>query len=526
MAKYRRYLATRGQKRPLMAKYLRYLAISLFFSILMARYRLSLKLKEGRMILGREKEKGILKKNLDSNKAEFLAVYGRRRIGKTFLIHEFFKDKGVYFEITGSHKASKKEQLKNFTRELRALFPGKEKIEDWQDAFDILLRNIQTLDPHTKFIFFIDEIPWLASPKSGFLSALDYFWNRHLSRLPNVLLIVCGSAAHWIIKKIINDKGGLHGRLSGQIRLEPFTLTETKQYLAVQAIHFKDKQLVELYMAFGGIAKYLTSLPTGKSVSQIINEVCFHPTGLLFAEFPKLYTSLFDSSEKHMDVVRVLAKKQHGLRQSDLLKQAKLSPGGSSTTVLAELEESGFIMSLHSFGKSQKEKTFRLIDEYSLFYFSWIDEIKEGIFKNFDPEYWNKKYKTPSWYAWAGLSFENICLKHSGKIKQALGISGISTSESHFYHLPKKGDGQGAEIDLVIDRADNCINLCEIKFCEEEFEITQSYAKDLERKKDVFQKVTGTKKTIFLTMITPFGIKKNIHAIELINQQLTLDALF
>ena len=327
----------------------------------------------------------ILKKTLLSKKAEFLAIYGRRRIGKTFLIHEFFKDKGSYFEITGSNKASKKEQLKSFTRELKVLFPGTEKIDEWSDAFDILLKGIQTMDPNKKFIFFIDELPWLASPKSGFLSALDYFWNRHFSRLPNVVLIVCGSAAHWIIKKIINDKGGLHNRLSAWIRLEPFTLRETENYLAAQGINFKRKQLIELYMAFGGVAKYLTALPTGKSVAQIINEYCFASNGYLFSEFSKLYESLFDSSEKHMSVVRALAKKQHGLTQGDLLKATGLQPGGTFTSVLEELEESGFIMSLHAFGKHQKEKIFRLIDEYSLFYLAWIDETKGTIFKNSDP---------------------------------------------------------------------------------------------------------------------------------------------
>ncbi|HEX2582755.1 MAG TPA: ATP-binding protein [Chlamydiales bacterium] len=479
------------------------------------------------MIIGREKELGILKKFLKSQKAEFLAIYGRRRIGKTFLIHEFYKDKGIYFEITGSNKASKKEQLKNFSRELQVLFPGTKKISDWSDAFDVLLKKIQRVDPGQKFIFFIDELPWLASPKSGFLSALDYFWNRHFSRLSNVLLIVCGSAAHWIIRKIINDKGGLHNRLSQWIRLEPFTLRETESYLAEQGIKFQRKQLVELYMAFGGVAKYLTSLPTGKSVAQIINEYCFTPNGFLFSEFSKLYESLFDSSEKHMAIVRALAKKQHGLTQTALLKVAGLQPGGTSSLALQELEEAGFIMSIQAFGKKQKEKSFRLIDEYSLFYFAWIEEIRGDVFKNFDAEYWVKKYKTPAWYAWAGHAFETICLKHSEKIKKALGISGITTSESHWKHIPlKKSEGQGVEIDLVIDRADNCINLCEIKFCEEEFEIKKDYAKDLENKKSVFQKTTGTKKTIFLTLITPFGLKENAYSIELVNQQLTLDALF
>ncbi|MCF7852093.1 MAG: ATP-binding protein [Simkaniaceae bacterium] len=479
------------------------------------------------MIIGREKELSVLKDKLFSDRAEFLAIYGRRRIGKTFLVHEFFQDKGLYLEITGSHGASKKEQIKNFVTELKILFSDVGEIKDWSDAFDFLLKEIKKIDPSKKIILFIDELPWFAAPKSGFLRALDYFWNRHLSRFPNVLLIVCGSAAHWIIKKVIQDKGGLHNRLSGWIRLEPFTLSEVENYLTHQHIQIKRKQLIELYMVFGGVAKYLTGLPTGKSVVQIINEYCFKPSGYLFSEFKKLYESLFDGSETHMAIVKALAKKQHGLTQTKLLQSANLSPGGSSTTVLQELEESGFIMSMNAFGKQNREKVFRLIDEYSLFYLTWIDTMKGSVFKNSDPEYWHKKYRTPAWQTWVGHAFENICMKHSHCIKKALGISGITTSESHWQYVPKKDSKErGAEIDLVIDRADHCINLCEIKFCEDEFEITQSYAKILEQKKEVFQKHTKTKKTIFLTMITPFGLKPNKYSVELIHQQLTLDALF
>jgi AAA+ ATPase superfamily predicted ATPase len=480
------------------------------------------------MILGRDREKALLNKLLHSKKAEFLAIYGRRRIGKTFLIHEFFQHQGIYLRITGTRKAKKSEQLKNFHRSLRALFPSKnenEKLTEWSDAFHLLGEEIKQLSPSVKFILFIDELPWLATPKSGLLQALDYFWNHHLSHLPNVILIICGSAAHWMIKKVINDKGGLHGRLTAQIRLEAFTLSETEHFLKEFGSHLKRKQLAELYMAIGGVAKYLTYVPMGKSPAQIINELCFSPSGPLFGEFPKLYASLFDSYEKHTRIVQALAKKRKGMVLDELLSETKLSSGGGSTEILHELEEAGFIMALPAFGKQSKERLYRLMDEYSLFYLCWIEEIKNSILRNFDKEYWNKMSNTATWYSWAGHAFENICLKHSNKIKNALGLAGITTFESHWQHLGTKKE-KGAEIDLVIDRADNCINLCEIKFSNEEFLISKSYANDLERKKKVFQKVTRTNKTIFLTLITPFGVKENSHSIGIVDQQLTLDDLF
>ena len=482
------------------------------------------------MILGREKEKAILSKLLKSKRAEFLAIYGRRRIGKTYLIHEFFKDKGVYLEVTGSNKATKKEQLKNFHREYQALFP--EEIpsappEEWSDLFNLLLLAIQKIDPEIRFILFIDELPWIASPKSGFLAALDYFWNRHLSRLPNVLLIVCGSAAHWIIKKVVNDKGGLHGRLSAQIPLQAFNLEESEKFMQEQGIRLKRKQVVELYMGMGGVAKYMLHLPLGKSSTQIINDLCFSSQGPLFSEFPKLYESLFDASEKHIAIVRALAKRRHGINQKELLKEVGISQGGGASDILDELEASGFIMSMPAYGKQTKERAYRLIDEYSLFYLTWIEGIKGNILRSFDQEYWNKMWGTPAWYAWAGYAFESICLKHSGQIKKALGIAGVTTVESHWQYVPPKSSKDtGAEIDLIIDRADNCIHLCEMKFCDSEFIIDKAYAKKLEQKKEIFQKITGTHKTLFLTLITPYGVKENEHYIGLIDQQLTIDSLF
>jgi hypothetical protein len=481
------------------------------------------------MITCREKEQALLNKLFRSKRAEFVAIYGRRRIGKTFLVHEFFQNKGIYLEITGSNKTPKKEQLKAFWKEFGTTFPtaaAKKPPLSWSDAFTCVLEALRLIDPAIKFIFFIDELPWFALRKSGFLAALDYAWNRHFSRMPNVLLIICGSAAHWMIKKVVNDKGGLHGRLSAQLRLEPFTLSDTEKFLAAQQeVHLKRKQMIELYMAMGGIAKYLLHATPGKSASQIINELCFTPNGLLFAEFPKLYASLFGSAGKHIAIVRALAKKQKGMSQHEILQAAGMSHGGTSTEILQELEESGFITSIPAFGKKFKEKQFRLADEYSLFYLTWIEEVQSHVLRNFDPEYWNKMARTPQWYNWAGHAFENVCLKHSGKIKEALQIGGVMTQESHWQYAASKNK-EGAEIDLVIDRADQCINLCEIKFCNEEFQITKDYAQILERKKSVFQQSTETKKTLFLTIITPFGLRENEHSIGLVDQQLTLDALF
>ncbi len=483
------------------------------------------------MIFGRDAEKNILERLFLSKRAEFLVVYGRRRIGKTFLIYEFFKDKGVYFELTGIKKASKKEQLRRFDKSFSTKFSENSllKSEEWSDAFDLIKKEVEKLDPSTKFILFLDELPWLASPKSGFLSALDYAWNHDLSRFPNVLLIVCGSAASWILRKIVKDKGGLHGRLSAKMRLQPFTLSEAECFLLNEGIQIKRKQLIELYMAIGGVAKYLINVSPGKSSVQIINELCFSSQGFLFSEFLELYQSLFDEPEKHIAIVRALAKKRKGISVDELLEMTDMQQGGRFTEILEELEESGFIMRVPAFGKESRDRKVRLIDEYTFFYLSWVEEVRSSILRSAGSvsNYWNTIYKTPSWFEWSGHAFENICLKHVGKIKAALGIAGVATEESHWRHVPSKKESErGAEIDLVIDRADDCINICEIKFCNAEFSIDRDYADLLERKKDVFQKITKTKKTIFITLITPFGVIKNEHYIGLVDEQLTMDHLF
>ncbi len=483
-------------------------------------------------LIGREGEKKTLKALHGSSKAEFLAVYGRRRVGKTFLITEYFRDKGIFFEITGSPNASTSEQLANFHREYSALFES-EGISappaNWSEAFHRLATVCKKLAAAQRIVLFFDELPWLASPRSGFLSALDYFWNRHASRMPNILLIVCGSAASWMIKKVVDSRGGLHGRLSAHMRLLPFTLTETERYLHSQAAKLNRKQICELYMTMGGVPKYLSYISRGTSAAQVIDHLCFSPQGPLVTEFHRLYFSLFDSSEKHIACIQALARAtQRGLSRREILDTVPaVSNGGTASAVLRELEEAGFISASLALGKRAQSRRYRLTDEYSLFYLRWIDPVKSQVLQRSDRAYWAKKRGTPAWYAWAGKAFESLCLKHINEIKEALSIGGVLTQHGHWEYRLKRGTGErGAEIDLVIDRADDCIHLCEIKFSDGEFAITKQYADQLERKKEVFREQTKSRKALFTTLITPYGIRDNIHARAVVDHSLTLEDLF
>ena len=484
-------------------------------------------------IIGRQSEKKTLQRLIHSDYPEFLAVYGRRRVGKTYLITEFFEDKGFCFDITGSPDASTELHLARFSTELSHTFPLKienDLFSNWDDAFLALIDAVDAYHiehPNKKIILFFDEIPWLDKNNSGFLSALDYCWNKYLSKLKYnyILTIICGSAASWMIKRIVNDKGGLHNRLTEIIRLAPFSLSETKQYLESRNIKLENKQIVEVYMAFGGIPTYLSHIHPSLSAAQIINEVCFTQGRFLNEEFNRLYSSLFKNYHNHVKVIRTLARAPKGLTRVELLTKAKLSSGGEGSAILQELKESGFISSFPTFKKKKRDSFFRLTDEYSLFYLKWIEPAP--AVESIDENYWLRVSEHHSWLSWAGYAFENICLKHIQQLKAALGISGVLTSESQWEYKAQPGlDEKGAQIDLIIARNDNTINLCEIKFSKDIFSITPEYATKLNHKKAIFREKTKSRDLLLTTMLTTYGVKENRNYLGTVDNQKTMDILF
>lgn len=481
-------------------------------------------------IIGRQSEQSTLENIFSSEEAEFVAVYGRRRVGKTFLIREFFKEKGPYFEMTGLREGSVKEQLFHFGKAFKAAFKpdffSEKSVTTWAEAFENLKVAITRLKPYQKIVLFFDELPWLATPKSGFLNALDHFWNSWASQQKKIKLIVCGSAASWMLDKIVESKGGLHNRLTKAIRLLPFTLSETKEFLKSRGIHLNDYQILDLYLVMGGIPHYLKQVEKGLSAAQNINKICFTKDGLLAEEFHKLYTSLFENSSIHIKVMRKLAKARLGMTREELLKTTGLSSGGGTQEILRNLEEAGFIESFVPYGRQSHGKIFRVIDEYSYFYLKWIEPAPPSIFEEKNSDYWLLKQPSPSWKSWAGFAFEGICLKNIERIKSALSIKGVITENSTWRYAPKSKTDKGAQIDLLLDRADQVISICEIKHTEDPFLITKAYAEELRRKISVFKKQTQTRKTIFLVMITPYGIQKNSYSQELVNNEVTLKDLF
>lgn len=336
----------------------------------------------------------------------------------------------------------------------------------------------------------------------------------------NVILTICGSSTAWMIKKIIQNKKGLYGRLSDQICLQPFKLDEVELYLQSRYIYLDSKQLSELYMIVGGVAKYLSFVKPGMSAAQTINHLCFTSQGPLYSEFDELYSSLFGKADLHVKVVEVLSKKRNGVTREELMKLLKRQSGGQLSAVLEELEKSGIITLVRKFNAKIKESLIRLVDEYSYFYLNWINPVKREILQGSDSYYWQKIHADSVWKSWSGFAFETICLKHIDKIKSSLGLASVRTLHSQWSYTSKNQDDDSVQIDLIIDRADNCINLCEIKFCNEEYIVTKECAKKLAKKKTVFQSKTKTSKTVFTKMITPYEVEKNQHYIGLVDSQL------
>ena len=352
------------------------------------------------------------------------------------------------------------------------------------------------------------------------MQAFENFWNAWASKQKNLVVIICGSAAAWMIDNIIHNKGGLHNRVTKKIRLLPFNLYETEAFLKERKINLDQYQILQLYMVMGGIPHYLKEIKTGESSTQAIDRICFSKDGLLQSEFKILYQSLFDDASNHMLVIKSLANKGMGLTRNEIIESSKLTSGGWLSKVLAELTESGFIRAYIPFAKTAKDSTYKLTDEYSRFYLKFIEHSRsEG------KGTWISLSRETSWKSWSGNAFESVCLKHIQQVKKAMGIEGVNTEISSWRNKPKKGE-KGAQIDLLIDRQDLCINVCEMKFSTSEFVINKGYSTELENKLKVFRNSTKTKKTLFLTMITTHGVNKNAYYINQVQNEVTMQALF
>lgn len=481
-------------------------------------------------IIGRDKEKSILRDILSSNKPEFLAIYGRRRVGKTFLIRNYFSQSScLFFHVTGIQNGPLNEQIEQFYKQIGLTFYSGVSLlpkNRWIDAFEDLTKAFETTKQKNIILFF-DEFPWMATKRSGILRALEYYWNRFWGNDSRIKIVICGSSASWVIDKIINNKGGLYNRVTRTMKLDPFTLKESREFLEYSGIHLNNRHVLDLYMIMGGIPHYLALVKKGLSAHQCIDDLFFQKNGALVDEFDRLFASLFNESETYIDLIRIIAKHRYGISQSELISESGMTKGGRFSQRIKELEEAGFVISFIPYGHHEKGIFFKIADEYTIFYLSWVEKTLKSIKRQDKSQgYWLSKTQSSSWKSWSGYAFEAICFKHLHQIRLALNIDPGAEAGTWRYVARNQSNKKGCQIDLLFDRQDQSITICEIKYCERQYCIDKLEANNLIDKVEAFRTYTRSHKQIFIAIIACGGIKQNKYSKEIISQNISMNDLF
>lgn len=464
-------------------------------------------------IIGRTDEQVLLRKLIDSASAELIAIYGRRRVGKTYLVKQFFNN-DFSFYFTGIYQGAKEDQLEEFARQL-SRYSGSpyKKIESWFDAFALLRDYLEAIPKGKPLVVFLDELPWMDTPRSRFLKAFEFFWNSWGASNPRLKLIVCGSATSWMRNNIISDKGGLYNRTTCNIYLPPFSLNEVEQLLVSQGVVWNRYQIAEAYMILGGIPQYFNHAEKEMSLSQYIDYLFFRNNALLTKEYNFIFKSLFNNDSLYRGIIEALAKKASGLTRTEIRDILGITDNGVFTEALRDLCDCDFIRQYSAFGKVERGTLYQLTDLFSLFHLRYVKN-----YKGQDERHWQNMLDSPSRRAWSGYAFEQLCLHHIRQIKIKLGIIGIQSDIFSW----KEAE---AQIDLLIDRRDQVINLCEMKFSQVKFEITKKYDELLRERREYFRSKTKTRKALHLTFVTTYGLKDGLYKGNIQNE-VVLDDLF
>ena len=470
-------------------------------------------------IIGRVNEQGIIEQSINSGRPEFMVVYGRRRVGKTFLVKEYFNNRFAFY-ATGVLDKNMRGQLKAFKESLVEYGDEDKTIpQDWFEAFRRLRHlmekeNVARDEISGRRVIFLDEVPWMDTARSDFKSALDFFWNSWASSQKDILLIVCGSATSWIINNILFDTGGFYNRVTRRLYIAPFSLKECEEFYDSNGIKLSRSQIIDSYMVFGGIPYYLNLLDKRLSLVQNIDALVIKEQGHLHYEYDHLFRSLFKKPNNHFNIIKTLAKNKNGMVRTELVEKSGVSNGEGLTKTLNELEQCGFIRKYNNYTKKTKGLFYQLIDPFVLFSHNFLKEMVV--------ESWQTYHKSPSYYSWRGNAFEMVCLNHIAQIKNALGISGVSSSE---YSWSSKLKKRGVQIDLLLDRKDDVINICEMKYTDEDFVIDAKYEKELVHKVNVFRQEVKTDKALLLTLVTVKKLKRNAYS-DVIQNVVSADDLF
>lgn len=470
-------------------------------------------------IVARTREIDTLERKFNSGKPEFVIVYGRRRIGKTFLVNNVFADRFT-FSYVGARNQKPMKQLQRFAEQLKTYSgsPFAPVLNDWEEAFQALRALIENKPKEDRKVIFFDEMPWIDTPRSSFVEALEYFWNAWAAQRNDILFIACGSATSWMVNKLVKNRGGLHNRITEQIYLRPFRLGECEEYLHENECHWDRYTILQCYMALGGVPYYMNLLNPQQSLAQNIDRLFFAKNAPMREEFDELFNALYTHADKYIDVINALSGSKKGLLRAEIVEQTGQS-GGRLTKVLENLERCDFIETYSQYKSSVRNSVYRICDPYTLFYFKFVEGKNTK-----DEHWWTNNMHSHSVESWQGFSFETICMTHLEQIKQRLGVAGISTTTGTWRALGDETE-KGTQIDLVIDRADRVINLCEMKFSEAPYVITKDFEQQLRERMAIFKAKTRTRKSLATTMVTTYGVLRGIHS-GIVQSEVVMDDLF
>ncbi|MBR1474011.1 MAG: AAA family ATPase [Muribaculaceae bacterium] len=472
------------------------------------------------LLIGRKNEIARLNKYVDSNQAEFVAIYGRRRVGKTFLVNNLFQSR-LAFAMTGIIGGNRAAQLDSFAEAMDQYGGLAQRPADWHEAFRMLRRHLMTHIPSGKpCIVFIDELPCFDTPRSGFIDAFSLFWNSWASQQPEIKLIVCGSATAWMMTNLIDSHGGLHNRITHDMHLSEFTLHETEEYLHARGFNWSRNMVLQCYMAMGGVPYYLSLLDNDMSLAQNMDAMLFARNGGLQREFARLYKTLFDNSEPYIAIVEALFAKKKGMTRTEIGQAIKTDANGRLTRLLQNLVDCDLVRLYPTKGRtlSKRNGLYQLMDFFSMFYLQFMRGADN------DEKWWSKNMHTPRVNTWRGLAFERVAMAHIDQIKHALGIDGIT---ANYYSWRSSQAAGNAQIDIVIDRADKMVNVCEVKYSEQPYTIgKEEYGKYSSRIAAFASHSVGSRCGIVPTFITSSGLVRNSYAEELGVREITLDDLF
>ena len=472
-------------------------------------------------LVARISEISRLKEFYKSGKPEFVALYGRRRVGKTYLVERLF-EKEFAFNVTGIIEGSREEEDAVFLNALRRIGYTGEPFKTWIDAFNILKALLQKkIRKGRRCIVFIDELPCFDTLRAGFVKAFGDFWNDWGCKHEEAMLIVCGSATTWMIKNIIDSHGGLHNRITHEMHIHPFNLAETEEYLLSQGVEWDRLSIVQLYSVLGGIPYYLSLIRKDDSIASAVDRLFYSEDAELRSEYSRLFKSLYKSPEPYMKIIDALCSHKSGLTREEILEKMSGVDNGHLSEYLENLEKCDFIRLYYvkdSTGRKLKKTggIYQMMDFFTVFHNSLLSRPST------DPHYWSNHLGTPSMNTWLGLSFERICMYHVPQIKQALGIDRIGTE---YFSWRSRESAPSVQIDLLIEREDRKVNICEIKYSETEYSLQKDEEAKIRSRIGAYKDESRTRYSLLPVLITTYGLKEGKYS-SLLKNVVTMEQLF